>query len=50
MNDAELTISVGIPVYNQANYIRGAIDSILNQTQKVNEIIVVNDGVRINFR
>lgn len=33
-----------IPTYNRAGYIRETIDSILNQTRPVQEIIVVNDG------
>jgi len=37
-------ISVVIPVYNGANFIANAIDSVLNQTIKPYEIIVVNDG------
>ena len=39
-----MSVSVIIPVYNQAKYIGDAIDSILIQTKKANEIIVVNDG------
>jgi glycosyltransferase involved in cell wall biosynthesis len=39
-----LTVSVIIPVFNGAAYIRGAIESVLNQTLKDVEIIVVDDG------
>ncbi len=37
-------VSVVIPVYNGANYLRQAIDSVLMQTYLNIEIIVVNDG------
>jgi glycosyltransferase involved in cell wall biosynthesis len=37
-------ISIVIPVYNGANYLREAIDSALAQTYENKEIIVVNDG------
>lgn len=37
-------LSVIIPVYNGANYICQAIDSVLNQIGVTTEIIVVNDG------
>ena len=37
-------VSIIIPVYNGANYLRYAIDSALSQTYKNCEIIVVNDG------
>lgn len=37
-------VSVIIPVYNQAQYVGEAIESILNQSHKAHEIIVVNDG------
>lgn len=37
-------ISIVIPVYNGANYLREAIDSALNQTYGHCEVIVVNDG------
>lgn len=37
-------VSIVIPVYNGANYMREAIDSAINQTYDNIEIIVVNDG------
>lgn len=37
-------VSVIIPVYNGANYVRNAIDSVLNQTYSNYELLVVNDG------
>lgn len=37
-------VSIVIPVYNGANYMREAIDSALSQTYNNIEIIVVNDG------
>ena len=37
-------VSIVIPVYNGANYLREAIDSALAQTYQDVEIIVVNDG------
>ena len=39
-----MRISVIIPTYNRANFIVKAIESIMNQTVKVNEIIVIDDG------
>lgn len=38
------TISVIIPVYNVEAYLRQCLDSILNQTYRDLEIILVNDG------
>lgn len=39
-----MKVSVAIATYNRAPYIRQAIDSVLNQTMKDLEIIVVDDG------
>ena len=37
-------VSIVVPVYNGANYMREAIDSALSQTYSNIEVIVVNDG------
>lgn len=37
-------VSVITPVYNQDKFIQDAVDSVLNQTYKDFEIIVINDG------
>lgn len=39
-------VSIVIPVFNGANYLREAIDSALAQTRQDIEVIVVNDGSR----
>lgn len=42
-NEAPL-VSVVIPCYNQAHFLRDAVQSCLNQTYSKLEVIVVNDG------
>ena len=37
-------VSIAIPVYNGANYMREAIDSVLSQTYLNFEVLVINDG------
>ena len=39
----KLTISVALPVYNSQNYIVTQLESIINQTEKPDEIIVCDD-------
>ena len=41
-----IKISVIIPVYNVEKYIGQCLDSIVNQTYKNLEIIIVNDGTK----
>lgn len=43
-SDFHPLVSIVIPVYNGANYLREAIDSALSQSYDNIEIIVVNDG------
>lgn len=41
-------ISIIIPIYNSEKYINKCIDSILNQTYKDYELILINDGSKDN--
>jgi glycosyltransferase involved in cell wall biosynthesis len=43
-NEFNPLVSIVIPVYNGANYMREAIDSALAQTYKNIEVLVINDG------
>ena len=40
----EIKVSVVIPVYNTAKYVRQAVESVMYQSLKELEIIVVDDG------
>ncbi|MBU7583444.1 MAG: glycosyltransferase [Nostoc sp. TH1S01] len=44
VKDMHPLVSVAIPVYNGANYMRDAIESVLAQTYPNFEVLVVNDG------
>ena len=44
----EIKVSVVIPVYNVEKYIKQCLESIINQTLKEIEIIIVNDGTKDN--
>ncbi|WZU00072.1 glycosyltransferase [Erysipelothrix sp. D19-032] len=39
-----MTISVIVPVYNVEKYLAKCLDSLVNQTHKEFEIILINDG------
>lgn len=41
---AQCKVSIIMPVYNVSRYLRGCLDSIVSQTMKDIELIVVNDG------
>lgn len=41
-------VSIVIPIYNGANYMREAIDSALTQTYSNIEVLVINDGSNDN--
>ena len=44
----EIKVSVIIPVYNVEEYIEECLNSVVNQTLKEIEIIIVNDGTQDN--
>ena len=45
-----MKISIGIPCYNQGEFIAECIESVLNQTMSPHEIIVCNDGSQDDTR
>lgn len=42
--ESQIKVSVIVPVYNSEDYVGATVDSIINQTLKDLEIILVNDG------
>ena len=44
MEGSLINISVIMPVYNSAHFLKEAIDSVLNQTYKDYEFLIINDG------
>ena len=44
MHNKKMKISIIIPLYNKEHYVLGTIQSVLNQTYKDWEAIIINDG------
>lgn len=44
------TVTVGIPCYNHAGYLKAAVDSVLAQTVPVEEILILDDCSTDNFK
>lgn len=40
----DVSVSVIVPVYNAEEYIEQCLESLVNQTLKTMEIVIVNDG------
>ncbi len=43
-HDAKPLVTVGIPLYNHENYIRQCVESVLDQSYKNIQVIVIDDG------
>lgn len=48
MKEESKKISIIIPIYNVEKYVRQCLESVINQTYKNLEIIIVNDGTKDN--
>src|SRR5438034_9961194 len=44
MSDPEALVSIVIPTFNRARYLREAIDSVLHQTYAHGDLIIVDNG------
>jgi glycosyltransferase involved in cell wall biosynthesis len=44
MTMSELTVAAAVPVYNGARFIAAALRSVLAQTHRVSDVVVVDDG------
>lgn len=44
VDEKKATVSVGIPVYNGAEHLKAALDSVLSNIEQIDEVIVSNDA------